>query len=442
MNHLNRKLGLVENFFEISHDLGGLIAVSVARIEGTLTPDILQQALDLVQKRHPMLQVHIIESADGFYFESEGTPKIPLRVIDKQHENQWIEIAQDELHQKFSDGTSPLCRVAFLRSSTSNDLSEIIATFHHAITDGRSCMPFFEDLLSYCEKIAAGDPIPEVATMQLLPPVENLLASSLARNNNLEEAQEKSSQEIQSPTLIIEGKAPASNRRTCLVPRILTQEMTIRLRECCKQEKTTVHSALCAAMLFGVAKIACTGTPIHLSCRSNVSLRKYCEPKVKDDYIGCLVSGIEEIHAWTPNISFWDFARECKAKLTHSIRSRVHISQIKSDSSIQMNKDFLVHFLEQSMGRTSTVNISNIGQLNILDKYGNFKLKEFYFATGQHIIGDNFWLGVVTLHEQLFCTFTHVVPLVSANTAELFADSVINTIQKACISQSFSRLIR
>jgi hypothetical protein len=68
-------------------------------------------------------------------------------------------------------------------------------------------------------------------------------------------------------------------------------------------------------------------------------------------------------------------------------------------------------------------------------------MKELYFATGQHVIGASFWLGVVTFHEQLFCTFSHVVPLVSANTAELFADSVIDTIQKACISQSFATLI-
>ena len=82
MDYLNRKLGLIENLFEILHDLGAMIDVNVARIERLLTPDILQQALDLVQKRHPMLQVHIVESADGFYFQSEGTPKIPLRVID------------------------------------------------------------------------------------------------------------------------------------------------------------------------------------------------------------------------------------------------------------------------------------------------------------------------------------------------------------------------
>jgi len=141
MDNLNRKLGLVENLFHILHDLGAMIDVNVARIEGALTPNILQQALDLVQKRHPMLQVHIVNSADGAYFEFQGTCKILLHVIDKQHENQWIEVAEDELHRKLSDSLEPLCRVTFLRSFKSDDYSEIIATFHHAITDGLSCFP-------------------------------------------------------------------------------------------------------------------------------------------------------------------------------------------------------------------------------------------------------------------------------------------------------------
>ncbi len=61
MNYLDRKLGLVENLFEICHNLAAMIDVNIARIEGTITDKILRQALDLVQKRHPMLQVrHIL----------------------------------------------------------------------------------------------------------------------------------------------------------------------------------------------------------------------------------------------------------------------------------------------------------------------------------------------------------------------------------------------
>jgi NRPS condensation-like uncharacterized protein len=435
MDYLNKKLGLLENLFEILHDLGAMIDVNVAQIEGSITPNIIQQALYLVQKRHPMLQVHIVELADGFYFQSEGTPEITLRVIDKQHENQWIEIAQDELHQKFPRGTSPLCRVTFLRSSTSNGITEIIATFHHAITDGMSCMRFIDDLLSYCQQIAAGERISEVVTMQALPPLEDMLHPSPASKNNVEENQEKPDQKIPQPKLIIESEAPLSARRTCLVPRILSKEMTLMLINRCKQEETTVHGALCAAMLFGAAKLADTDIPIHLSCNSNVNLRKYCEPEVKDDYIGCLVSALEESHTWENNTNFWDLARECKSKISCSISLGVPINRIHSDNLRQVEKQLLIYMSQHEMGRRHTISVSNLGRVNLLDDYGSFKLKELYFATGQHVVGACFWLGVVTFHEQLFCTFAHVIPVVSAKTTQLFTDSVMATMQKACISQ-------
>lgn len=440
MAYLNRKLGLVENLFEILHDLGAMLDVNVARIEGPLTPDTLQQALDLVQKRHPMLQVHIFDSADGTYFQSKGTSAIPLRVIAKQHENQWLNIAEYELHQKFSAGVEPLCRVTLLRSSTSNGISEIIVTFHHAIADGMSCMLFIHELLSYCQQIADGEQISEVVTMQLLPPVENLLESNLT-SQNVEDYQEKTDQEILT-SLIIEGEASASQRRTHLVPRILSKEITLMLIKRCKQEKTTVHGALCAAMLFGAAKFAYNDTPIHLSCGSNVNLRKYCKPQVNDEYIGCLVSLVEEIHLLSENTTFWNLARECKSKISDSISREVHIHKINSKRLSDVNKQVIVQISEQKMGRNNTIHVSNIGKYNLLDKYGDLKLKELYFATGQHVVGACFWLGVVTFHEQLCCSFAHVVPLLSAKTAELLADSVMVTIQKVCVSESLTFSLR
>ncbi|MFB2877403.1 condensation domain-containing protein [Floridanema aerugineum] len=438
---MNRKLGLVENLFEILHDLGGMIDVNVARIEGQLTGDTLQQALYFVQKRHPMLQVRIVQSADGAYFESEGTAEIPLRVIDKQHEKQWIEIAEDELHEKFYSATTPLCRVTFLRSSISNGISEIIATFHHAITDGMSCMRFFDDLFSYCRQIAAGEQISKVVTMELLPPLETLLKSSLTENNNLEEAPEKPDREIPTPNLIIEEAAPANERRTRLVTRILSKEMTLKLINRCKQEQTTVHGTLCAAMLFEAAKIASNGVPINLSCGSNVNLRKYCNPEVKDDYMGCLVSGLEEKHSLDKDTEFWSIARECKLKISQSINRRFPHYRVSSTEILEkFNIDFITKMSHYNGGRSSTTHISNIGSFNLPNEYGHFRIKELYFATGQHIVGTCFWLGVVTFHEQVFFTFAHVVPIISDKTAESFADSVINTIQKACTSQSFTKL--
>ena len=435
MDYLNRKLGLSEKLFDILHDVAAITLVNLVRIEGPVTPDTLQKALDLLQKRHPILQVHIVESTDGAYFQSEGTPKIPMRVIEKKHENQWLEIAEDELHTKFSGDIVPLCRVTFIRSFTKSKINEIIVTFHHAIADGISCMNFIHELLSYCQKIAIGEQISEVVAMQALPPLENLLKNSPSQNQ-LEQDQQKFVREIHKPKLIIEGEVAPSHRRTCLLNKFLNQEMTHMLKSRCKKEKTTVYGALCAAMLFEAAKIGFTDTPINLSYGTNVNLRKYCDPEVRDDYIGFFASRVKEICTLDEKTLFWDLARECKLKISYSITCQIPQSIMCSDYLRNINKDFIVNISDYELGRTTIINLSNLGQFNFSARYGDFEIKELYFAAGEHLIGAWFWLGAVTFHDQLFCTFAHVVPLVSVEVAKLFADSVMTTIQQACGEQS------
>lgn len=430
MSYLNRKLGLVENLFEILHDLGAMIEVNAAQIEGPLTPTILQKALDLVQKRHPMLQVHMVGLADGTYFQSEGTSKIPLRVIDKQHENQWLEITEEELHQQFFGGVEPLCRVTLISPFTSNGISEIIVTFHHAIIDGLSCINFIHELLAYCQQIADEKQIPEIATMQLLPPLENLLGSNL-NSQKFEDYQEKIDREILTSKLIIESEALASQRRTHLINRIISQEMTLKLKEVCKQEKTTIHGALCAAMLLGTAKIAFPDLPVTLSCGSSVNVRKLCVPEVNHEYIGDFALAVTENHTLEKTTSFWNLARECKSKISCSISRGFPIR----DKLLNINKDLMIKISEHQMGRKETVHISNLGQVKFCNEYELFKIKSLYFAPGIHLVGACLWLGLVTFNEKLFCSFAHVVPIVSTQTAELLADSAIATMEKACIDK-------
>ncbi|MGK7939073.1 MAG: hypothetical protein AB4062_02725 [Crocosphaera sp.] len=51
MSLVERKLGSVENLFHIIHELGGMIDVNIVRLEGDIQPNILQQALLLLQNR-------------------------------------------------------------------------------------------------------------------------------------------------------------------------------------------------------------------------------------------------------------------------------------------------------------------------------------------------------------------------------------------------------
>jgi len=239
-----------------------MIDVNIVRIEGDIATNILSTVLDLLQTRHPMLRVNITELADGNYFNSKEIEKIPLRVITKTHENQWLEIAEEELHQKFSGEFAPLCRITLLKSSNGNSISEIIASFHHAITDGLSCMNFIDELLFFYHKIASGEKISEPIAMPFFPPIEQTLNQNTIKINEIEKPKDKDLMQAPFPKLIIENEAPPNLRRTHLLTRIISSKITSKLAQKCKQQKTTVHGALCAAMLFGATKISAFDEPI------------------------------------------------------------------------------------------------------------------------------------------------------------------------------------
>ncbi|MBD2473119.1 hypothetical protein H6G90_36975, partial [Nostoc sp. FACHB-145] len=83
---------------------------------------------------------------------------------------------------------------------------------------------------------------------------------------------------------------------------------------------------------------------------------------------------------------------------------------------------FLYYFTIVTLGEPS----------KLLHQYGSLKLSELYFATGIQLVGACLWLGALTCNEQLFCSFTHVVPLISAKTAEFLANDVMATLERAC----------
>ncbi|WP_094674650.1 condensation domain-containing protein [Hydrocoleum sp. CS-953] len=189
MKSVNRKLALLEKFMTLGHEVGGGLIVNVVYLEGFLTPDTVKQALKLVQQRHPILQVYIVESNDEFYFQSEGITAIPLQIIYKQDDNEAIKFAEKELHTKFTNGKNPLCRLTILYPDSHHNSCEIIMTFHHGIVDGISCMQFIDELAFYCQQITDGENVSTVESLKLLPPVEDLVNFNIINEKAIENHQ-------------------------------------------------------------------------------------------------------------------------------------------------------------------------------------------------------------------------------------------------------------
>ncbi|MBD2020304.1 hypothetical protein H6F43_08910 [Leptolyngbya sp. FACHB-36] len=435
MGSFSRRLGLTEHLFATLHSLGAMLYVNIAHIQGAVPFEILRTAINLLQERHPLLQTHLQKSGDSFYFVSGTGLLIPLQVIEQEYKQQWLEIAQGEMLRTFSDEEEPLCRITFVQAKEKTDTNQLIVTFHHAIAAGSSALHLIDELLSYCCDLAEGVAITPPEAMPLQPPLEQFLERYLSNQAPLPSTQIASSQADSSPTLIIEETTTSEHRETHLITRLFSRSLTQHLQDRCRQEQTTVHGALCTAMLIAAStETLKTSNPSLLSCSSNVDLRVFCHPPVAQSQLGCFVSAITTTHFLDSEPDFWQLARDCRSNIRQMIDSKVPHYQVSNPELLKKYQvSFLTQMAEYNMGRNTATHVSNLGKFYSKSESECFRLKEFYFATGQHIVGTCLWLGVVTLNNQMNCTFAHVEPLLSKKTAELLINNVIMTLENAVI---------
>jgi hypothetical protein len=302
-------------------------------------------------------------------------------------------------------------------------------------------MRFIDDLLFFYHAIKEGENISQVESLEFIPAIETLVNYNIPSQNPRENHQLANEQPALPPQLIIEDRASANERFSRMLPRMLSQEKTKILIDKCKQEKTTVHGAMCAAMLFAAGKLLSIDTQVNFSYGLPVNLRKYCEPEITDQNLGCFISVVAFNQLVEPNTSFWDLARECKSQINDSLISGVHITRLQQGNLLNLDMDSMKELViksilskEDTMGRNNLFSISNRGKFHFRHQADKLKVKELYFATPHHISGDCFWLGVLTLNNQLFCNFIYVQPVISDRTAQLFADDVMTVMEKVCIN--------
>jgi NRPS condensation-like uncharacterized protein len=432
MANFDRKLGLVEHLFATLHSMGEMLYVNIAKIQGELSLETLRFAIDLLQKRHPLLQVHLQKSDDGYYFCTDSTLAIPLKLINRPNNQQWIEVAQEELQQKFSGELEPLCRITLLQTPENPISNELIVTFHHAIADGISALHFIHELLLHYQKIVEKIPILPIETLPLHPPLEQLLAACLSEPMSVDFSPVAQSETSPPPTLIIEQTAPVNERQTRLISHEFSEVLTSNLKSRCRNEQTTVHGALCAAMGLVIVQHLGAQTPVTLACGSNVNLRAFCTPALVSDQLGCFVSNITTTHHTEQQTHFWELARECQTNIHQLVNHKIPHLQVSNAELInKYQPSFLAQLAEHNMGRTTTTHISNLGQFDFNTSYGSIQLESFHFATGQNLVGTCFWLGAVTVQQKLCCTFAYTEPLISMKTAKLLVDSVITILDSA-----------
>jgi len=224
---MKRKLSSIE------HMIDGNIVYSV-RLSGTFEPARLQSALARLQGKHPALRMLIRDDRDGLYYEYDCAPQIPLRILDRNREDDYRSETEVELKARFSYD-QPQMRMVWLRAEAEQDLLFVAS---HRICDGMSMLTIVREVLRfiYTDEIPAPyapiSPDDIVGDYQPPHPWKRRL---LAHLSNATLALIPESQQMPAHLEIyLEWSAD--------------RDMTAGLRRRCRSEEVSVHAALTVAL--------------------------------------------------------------------------------------------------------------------------------------------------------------------------------------------------
>ena len=156
-----RKVTGAERFF--SHSPFSIVTM-VARIKGNITEEMLKNAVVKIQQRHVLLNVRIKEDDEhALWFASEGVQEIPIEIVPRKSENDWIKIHAEASKIPYEFETHPAIRFILVQSP---DVSELIILCHHIICDGMSLAYLARDLM-----VHLGDPSREVEVLPAPEPI-------------------------------------------------------------------------------------------------------------------------------------------------------------------------------------------------------------------------------------------------------------------------------
>lgn len=383
----------------------------VAQVTGEFSLEKLKQTLYHLQQRHPLLRVRIAVDETEKPWLVEDAAQIPLRVVPRQGSQHWEREVERELGIPFIWTQAPLIRSVVVHSP---HISELIVTCHHAIADGLSALYLIRDILS---ALANKNADPQLKPLPLLPPLQNLVSRELHHNspsldqssdnvNLLNEENIQSQKALQKPTFknFDHHAIRPTSSYAHLCSGSFSPETTQLLISSCKQKQTSVHTAICAAFLMAIYRQNCSEQALTLKCVSPINIRSYLTPVPEEDF-GFYASVTLTLHTLTPDLTLWDIAHSLKEQL-HQATTPETILAIIAQSPAEITPNSNPQEDEQNITEPFgyELAVSNLGRLNIPQKFAELELQAIYGPVGQNGAKSAPIVGVATLGNQLFFT--------------------------------------
>ena len=390
-----RPLGGSERFFWLTDQHRPVHFATAAHIEGRTTLPGWGAALDAVQGRHPLFSVAIeTRDSNAPHFRTVRDARIPMRIVRAPTLSNWSSEMAWELATPFHAEQAPLVRSLLMHGE---EESVFILSAHHAIADGLSAAFVIRDLL----RALGGE------TLEALPPVpaqEPLVYMSQQARDDAENFAV-----LEPPQ---QGR-PVTFRRLDSWPTIdavrLTPELTRMLVERARKEGTTVHGALCAALVLAGREASRDWDSNPVRILSPFSLRK--QLGVGEDcglfvWASCITMPV------TPVAELWEMARYAKSTLAgKQPLERVAMEMQGLGQAVESGIDVAGATQVLAQGFPCELLLTNLGNLPIQFETGALKLKALWGPSVLMGFEGEQTVGVATTNDSLCLLHTSFAPI-------------------------------
>ena len=394
-----RPLGARERFLWLLDQQRPVHFTMAAEITGNYASDQWLQALGMVQQQHPLLSAAIHINSDRvpeFIMQPERT--IPFKVVKLSTTDAWITQLEQDAAERFNSTSAPLLRVAIYESDGS---SVIALTAHHAITDGRSLSFILRDLLNAMNG-EAGQIYSMPPSLDFYTEQSHNAASQIPVTDEIND--------------IFKQQPPQAWPKPQFQVLELSKDLTSRIVERSKQERTSVHGALSAALVW--ASKSWNFNPVRIY--SPVSVRE----TVGAGETTCVsITGRTVSFDSLSKSSFWDTARYAKQELTGAnslaFLTAFNQSLLEMLPTVSSSGD-IDHFINTKL--THEFLLSNLGALPFPTDYGKMQLKAIW---GPFLLPGSEGsqsLGVATFNGSIRLALTSLGNTEPKPTLQLLAD--------------------
>ncbi|XP_066961937.1 uncharacterized protein [Macrobrachium rosenbergii] len=313
--------------------------------------------------------------------------------------------------------------------------------FHHGVVDGTTnmyIMGFFISMLNDIisnrpinDDVPLGEYLPEDATLkEILRKKEMIEADSCLRDRLIQEKEVHKNQKA-NITQIFSGKT--TGKRTVTLARILSQNVTLKFIQKCRQEKVTVNSAFSALVAvaltdtlaeYGLVKDSYCVQNFHL-----VNLRRYWENKPPIS-LGCHIGGPLKLYTDTPrNLGdkFWDYVRSLHQEIKDGIESGKVLTDLAlhllTTDELPYPEEFLLSDKEYE-GDFVTSNLGNVTPL-VTEGGEHVKISHVIRSTTIHFIENPVVINLHTFRGKFTMMFDYNSGAVRKDIAEKYCSQIL-----------------